>query len=103
MQAIQTRYAGPTNHRGARIVARCDARRAVYSWDHSLNVPDNHAMAARSLAHELGWLDGHRIESGSLPDGSYAHVLVAESPGALASRTGRFPWDTLGPSDGQAR
>lgn len=86
MQAILTRFLGPTNHRGARIVAGCDARRAVYSWDYALGVSDNHAIAARSLAHDLGWLDGHRIESGSLPDGSYAHVLVAESPGALASR-----------------
>lgn len=79
MQAIHTRYLGPTNHRGARIIASCDARRAIVPWDYSLNVSDNHQVAARSLAHDLGWLDGFRIESGSLPGSlGYAHVLVAE-------------------------
>jgi hypothetical protein len=30
MQAIQTRFLGPTNHRGARVVAWCDAGRATW-------------------------------------------------------------------------
>ena len=54
-QAITTRYLVPTNHRGSRIVAKCDAGRLVVSWDHALNTTENHAAAARALAGELGW------------------------------------------------
>jgi hypothetical protein len=76
MQAIQTKYLGPTNHRGARIVAKCDATRRVYSWDYALGTSENHHAAAELLGHELGWLDSHDLASGCLHDGSYAHVLV---------------------------
>lgn len=89
MQAIQTKYLGPSGSarpRGPRIVARCAAFRHTFPWDYELNHEQNHAYAAERLAQRLGWLHGHRLESGSLRDGSYAHVLVAESPGALASR-----------------
>ena len=79
MQAIRTRYLGPTNHRGARIVATCDAKRKTYSWDYALNVAENHAQAAHALATELGWLSAHTLASGGLADGSYAHVLVVDA------------------------
>lgn len=85
MQAILTKYLPPTNHRGQRVAASCDARRITVPWDYALGISENHAVAARILAQRLGWLSGFRLESGSLPGGSYCHVLVAESPGALAS------------------
>lgn len=81
MQAIQTKFRGPTNYRDSRIIARCDAKRRIYSWDHALGIEENHAAAARMLAQELGWLDRgngrtFRLESGSLPGSGYCHVLV---------------------------
>ena len=54
-QAIETKYLGPTNHKGARIVTRCDAKRTITPWDHALNAADNHAAAAVALGESLGW------------------------------------------------
>lgn len=53
--AIDTEYKGPTDHRGARIIARCDAGRATVPWNYALNVDENHRAAARVLADRLGW------------------------------------------------
>lgn len=65
MQAIVTKYLPPTNHKGARVVAKAAAGRLVVHWDHSLNVADNHAAAARALVEKLGW--GGRWIAGGLP------------------------------------
>ena len=51
--AIRTRYAGPTNHRGTRIIASAkwfsdqQPKRHTYDWDYALDVKENHAAAAR--------------------------------------------------------
>lgn len=67
MQAITTKYHGPTNYRGSRITARCQARRLTVSWDHSLNSEQNHRAAAMALVKALGW-EGTWV-GGGLPDG----------------------------------
>ena len=54
-QAIETRYLGPTNYRGARIVAVAPAGRLVISWDHELSVDENHAKAAQLFADRYNW------------------------------------------------
>lgn len=54
-QAITTKYVGPTDTRGSRVIASCDAKRIIVSWSHLMNVDDNHIAAARKLASELGW------------------------------------------------
>tara|TARA_R110002110_G_scaffold308657_1_gene522309 strand:+ start:219 stop:482 length:264 start_codon:yes stop_codon:yes gene_type:complete len=54
-QSIETKYLHPTNHKGARIVARCDAGRKVIPWEYELNAAENHALAACALATVLGW------------------------------------------------
>lgn len=78
MQAIQTKYLGPTNHRGARIKATCDSGSVTVSWDYSHNVEDNHRLAAEALSLKLGWLmvTHGTVHTGSLPDGSFCHVFV---------------------------
>lgn len=84
MQAILTTYHGPTESLDHRITARCDARRKTYPYDDALSIEENHACAAKMLAQSLGWLDrGERtytIHSGSLPGGSWCHVLVRDQP-----------------------
>lgn len=95
MQAIQTKYHGPTDHSGSRISATCDAGRIIIGWDHALNVADNHRAAADALVVKLGW-DGERSwrplawTSGSLKDGSYVHVCHFDTetwrPGDFASK-----------------
>lgn len=82
-QAIRTRYAGPTNHRGARVIATCDAGRAVIPWPHELSGVDCHAEGAMHLAHRLGW--SGPWTAGALADGGYAFVMVPR-PNGLPSR-----------------
>lgn len=63
MVAIETRYIGPTNYRGSRVVATvCEPRsqdypirRKIMSWDDALGSEENHRSAARVLIAELGW------------------------------------------------
>lgn len=76
-QAINTFFLCPTNSRGSRIKATCQAKSRVYAWDDELDVQANHEYAAEKLAQELGWWDSGTWVSGCLKDGSYAHVLLA--------------------------
>lgn len=63
-QAISTRYLGPTNSRGARVVASAEAGRKIYSWDYALDAYANHAAAALQFAQEWGW-DGEYVGGGT--------------------------------------
>ena len=81
MQAILTRYCGPTNTQGARISASAQAGRKMIAWDYALDVNDNHAAAAKAFADSLGWLnDGDTLATGFLPNGDAAHVIVHAVP-----------------------
>lgn len=64
LQAITTKYIGPTNTRGARIVAKAQAGRLVVPYDHSLEVSANHAAAARAFAQKWDW-DGTWVGGGT--------------------------------------
>lgn len=77
MQAITTTFHGPTNSRGSRLIAKCDAGRKTYPWDHSLGVEENHRAAARALADHLDWKPEHYgdLISGSTDKG-YVHVFT---------------------------
>lgn len=83
-QAIVTRYLGPTDHRGSRIVVRAQAGRMTVSLDHALDVAENHERAAKIYANERGWLTagyGARLVGGSMPDDTgYCFVLVPLGP-----------------------
>ena len=89
MQAIQTRYFGPGNVRGSRIKASCDRGSMTYSYDHSLNLEENHVAAAQFLCQQFIASDekmfgspratnpwGRKRVCGGLPDGSFVHVFV---------------------------
>jgi hypothetical protein len=77
MQAIQTKYIGPTNTRGSRYKAWCDAGSLTVPADYSLEPEDNHRAVAHALRDRLKWNDrSGRLVSGSLPNGDYAHVFI---------------------------
>lgn len=81
-QAIVTRYKGPSNVRGSRIIATADAKRKIYHYDYSLGYEANHDLAAKTLAESLGWLDGWELAGGSLPgNGGNVYVLIKRSKG----------------------
>ncbi len=77
MQAIRTQYKGPTDHKGSRIIATSYKARSVMPYDHELDLDDNHARAAELHAAKSWRTDAPvRLTSGTLSDGSYAHVIV---------------------------
>lgn len=55
MQAITTKYLGPTNFRGSRIKAYCQAGSITIPFDHSLSGEEVYAKAAWALCKKLGW------------------------------------------------
>lgn len=49
-QSIETRYIGPTNHLGSRIIATTPSgHRLTHHWDYSLGIEANHYAAAKAL------------------------------------------------------
>lgn len=77
MQAIRTVFKGPTDTRGARILATSYKARTVMPYDHELSLDDNHARAAELHAAKAWRTDAPvRLTAGTLPDGSYAHVIT---------------------------
>lgn len=86
-QAIVTKYFGPTDSRGSRVKATCQAGSVTIPWDHALNSDENHLNAAQALVHKLGW--GTRVGNtyvtrlvgGGLPDGKgNAYVILEGAP-----------------------
>jgi hypothetical protein len=59
MQAIRTRYHGPTNTRGSRISATCEAGRLSVPYDHSKNLDANHRAACEAMRARLEWVAPH--------------------------------------------
>lgn len=78
MQAIQTTYKGPTNTRGSKIIAKCDAGKIFVPYDHALNAEDNHRAAAEQLRLKLNWSHEFygRLVCGQIVNGDYVHVFT---------------------------
>lgn len=82
IQAIETKYLGPTNTRPGRIKAKAWAGSITVEWDHSLSVEKNHESAASALRQKLGWVPsaGRPFDctwaQGGATDGS-GYVFVA--------------------------
>jgi len=81
MYAIETRYLGPTDHLGARIVVQFGLHRKVYPYPHEAVDPFE-SVAARYFdewARERpGYLDGYRLVGAVLNGGNHVHVMVEE-------------------------
>ena len=57
LQAIQTKYLGPTDSKGSRVKAYCQAGCVTVDWLHNLNSEQNHKRAVMQLIKKLGWDD----------------------------------------------
>jgi hypothetical protein len=71
MQAITTRYLPPTNFRGSRVKAQCEAGSLTISWSYDLDPDANHDAACAELVKRLGW-SGPWL-GGTLPQSNPAH------------------------------
>jgi hypothetical protein len=82
MQAIQTKYLGPTDSRGSRIKATCAAGSVTVPWDYGADTDANHRYACSMLRSKLGWENAsHGIPHvGTLKDGTFVHVLPENPP-----------------------
>lgn len=73
MQAIKTRYLPPTNFKGSRIKAECEAGDIIIPYNYSYQVEALHRFAVFELLHKLGW-NPIAVHTGELKD-CYVHVL----------------------------
>ena len=76
-QAIQTKYIGPTDTKGSRIKAWCQAGSLTIPMDHSLGLEERHAKAAEMLAAKLG-RDWDYIQGGSPSGDGYVFIELPE-------------------------
>lgn len=88
MQAIRTKYIGPTNTRPARVKAECERGNLTVEWAQGLGVDSNHRRAAQMLltkfsaedVKEYGGVEADHhwgeLVSGQLTDGCGVHVLI---------------------------
>ena len=77
MQAIQTKILPPTNTKGTRVKAWCQAGAITRSYGQvSESLSDYQRTVALELADSLDWLDRCDVASGWLPNGDGCHVLV---------------------------
>ena len=88
MQAIVTKYLCPTNTKGSRIQAKCEAMTIRLSWDDALNVEENHTAACAELCCRMDERNVSKYGSeaamwskpkvsGQIPSGEYVHVFLA--------------------------
>jgi hypothetical protein len=76
-RCITTRYAGPTNTRGSRIIATAYGKRFTVSWDYAQDVQANHESAAEYAASRM-WSGKSARVSALAPNGhDRVHVFVS--------------------------
>lgn len=81
-QAIETKYLGPSNHRGARVVAKAYAGRVAIPWSYELDTDENHLKAATALANKYGWLNrGERLIGGGNAAGTGNVYVIVNAEG----------------------
>jgi hypothetical protein len=92
MNAITTKFLGPTNVRGSRVKAIAEAGSVTLSWNHSLNSDDNHKAAAETLANKFGWHG--KWFGGGMPGAGMVFVCtgLASHPDFRVSRKPEGGW-----------
>lgn len=83
-QVITTKYVGPTDKRGSRVVVNSWRGRKTYGWDNALSSDENHAVAAghfvaminKGYAEVSSLVEWAIVGGGSMPDGKgYGFVI----------------------------
>ncbi len=55
-QAIVTKYLSPTNYRGSRVKATCEAGSVTIGWSSASSTEENHKEAILTLLAKIGWI-----------------------------------------------
>jgi hypothetical protein len=84
MDAIETKYHGPTNKRGSRVSARWRDFRVSVAYDSELGTIENHAAAVRKICEkaELPHRGSMTLAPGQTREG-YAWVRI-DTPSVIA-------------------
>jgi len=77
-QSIETKFRGPTDTRGARVLAQAISGRVWSNWDHNLSEDANHLKAAKDLAYKLGWGDVPLAGGSNRTGTGYNFVVIPE-------------------------
>lgn len=83
VQAITTKYIGPSNVRGSRIKAKAAAGAVTLNYDCALSIEANHAKAAEALARKFEWT-GSYYQGGMPDDSGYCFVCLSDRDPAPA-------------------
>ena len=75
MQAITTKFLGPSNTRGSRIKASAYAGSITIGYSHELNNDENHRAAAVALCDKMGWIGAETLISADLPKSGNVFVF----------------------------
>lgn len=75
MQAIRTKYCGPTNTRGSRIQASCEAKTIYVPYNHALNSDANHRAACEELMLAMGWTADKSTTYSGMVGGSHGGAM----------------------------
>lgn len=95
MQAIETKYLGPSNYRGSRIKAVCERGSLTVDYDDALDTEQAHIAAVKALCAKFVREDikeygpesarssfwAKPFVTGGLKGRGYAHVFIAERNG----------------------
>ena len=77
MKAIQVKYLGATNTKGARLkVWTMDMKPKIVSRDYQLDVAEQASVVATAYALDMAWLNHNSLVQGPLPSGDYCFVLI---------------------------
>lgn len=79
MQAITVKFIGPTNTRGARYSARCQAGKLTFAQGYNTGIEENATIAAQNLAKHLGWHHIKKWIGGTTHDGNFVFVAATDS------------------------
>lgn len=79
MTAIETKFHGPTNKRGARVSATALAtrQRVSIAYEHGANHDDAHKLALKALVDKMGWPRASAWQEGDGSKGSRVFVFVS--------------------------
>lgn len=99
MKTIVTKYYGPTNTLGARIVAKSKPKGegTIFGYDHALSAEENHNAAALRLMDKLDWsgvMRGGGFAEGTMVwvfDDDASPTIVRDEFGNTASRKAYDP------------
>ena len=77
MQAIVTKYYGPTNTKPSKFRAICSGGKIAASFDYDKDEFCQQRDLAWKLCEKMGWWRSDLVmETGTLPDGTLCHVFM---------------------------